>query len=109
MSVFLNRNDFSLNSGKFCLYFRLGWVFGQANYPTLPPFPFPPSLSLMHSVECWAWDRKVDIALGIFVRRVLTTIDCGKYLSLVFSSYPVIFRAILMLCFCGIQSRYYRR
>ena len=105
MSVFLNRNDFSLNSGKFCLYVRLGWLFGQANYPTLPPSPsLPPSLSLMHSVESWAWDRKVDIALGIFVRRVLTTIDCGKYLSLVFSSYPVIFRAILIVIF-----RYYRR
>ena len=85
--------------------------------PTTPPYPLPlpslpPSLPLMHSVEGWAWDRKVDITLGtlgIFVRRVLTTIDCGKYLSLVFSSYPVIFRAILMLCFCGIQSRYYRR
>ena len=44
--------------------------------PSPPSFPFPPSLTPVdaHSVE--SWDRKVDIA--IFVRRVVTTIDCGK-------------------------------
>ena len=43
---------------------------------SLPPFPFPPSLTLVDAPSVESWDRKVDIA--IFVRRVVTTTDCGK-------------------------------
>ena len=84
-----------------------GYLAKPTNPPTPLPLPsLPPSLT---PVDAQCGKLGPNITLGIFVRRVVTTIDCGKYLSLVFSSYPVISRAILMLCFCGIESRYYRR